>query len=69
MYDCKQVMLEKEIAVPIDAVQPITKEKDVPSPITPKGYVWTERNRQMMREDMVSWPRDARGRWQKKGTP
>jgi hypothetical protein len=64
----RKSMLEKEIAVPVDAVTCPCSGSDVANPrdlapISPKGYAWTERNRQMMRDDMASWPRDAGGRW------
>jgi hypothetical protein len=45
-------------------VEPYDEPFDLP--IQAGAWEWGERDKQMMRDEMVSWPRDKSGRWVKK---
>lgn len=56
----------KPVRVPLDGFEYATDAGLCPIPVSPaRAFVWTDRWREMQRDDMAQHPRDAKGRWTK----
>ena len=63
----RRAMFSREIPVPVAGVKPVNEEQMTGDPPLTFAYTrpWTERDRETLRAEMATIPRDAEGRWMK----